>query len=86
MVEIVIHTGNEAPHVVDAVDAVVGCLEKDWQMASERRTRSLLEGCPLMGRKSTWAAARAEVIALGVMVAGSGVRGVLPFLKTRNVY
>jgi hypothetical protein len=40
----------------------------------------------LMGRKSAWAAARAEVIALGVMVAGSGVRGGLPFLKTRNVY
>jgi hypothetical protein len=55
-------------------------------MALERRTRLLLEGCPLMGRKSTWAAARAEVIALGVMVAGWGNRGGLPFLKTRNVY
>jgi hypothetical protein len=40
----------------------------------------------LMGRKSTWAAARAEVIALGVMVAGRGNWGGLPFLKTRNVY
>jgi hypothetical protein len=39
-----------------------------------------------MGRKSAWAAARAEVIALGVMVAGSGVWGRLPFLKTRNEY
>jgi hypothetical protein len=55
-------------------------------MASERRTRSSSEGCPSMGRKSTWNAARAEVIALGVMVAGSGVWGRLPFLKTRNVY
>jgi hypothetical protein len=32
-----------------------------------------------MGRKSAWAAARAEVIALGVMVAGSGVPGGLTF-------
>jgi hypothetical protein len=55
-------------------------------MASERRTRLSLGGCPLMGRKSAWAAVRAEVIASGVMVAGSGVRGRLPFLKTRNVY
>ena len=31
-----------------------------------------------MGRKSALAAARAEVIALGVMVAGSGVWGRLP--------
>jgi hypothetical protein len=37
------------------------------------------EGCPSMGRKSAWAAARAEVIALGVMVAGSGVPGGLTF-------
>jgi hypothetical protein len=39
-----------------------------------------------MGRKSAWAAARAEVIALGVMVAGRGNRGGLPFLKTRSIY
>jgi hypothetical protein len=39
-----------------------------------------------MGRKSPWAAARAEVIALEVMVAGRGNQGRLPFLKTRNVY
>ncbi len=31
MVEIAIRTGNEAPQVVDAVDAVVGGLEKDRQ-------------------------------------------------------
>jgi hypothetical protein len=55
-------------------------------MASERQTRSLSKGCPLMGRKSAWAAARAEVIALGVMVAGRGNQGGLPCLKTRNVY
>jgi hypothetical protein len=48
-------------------------------MASERWIRSSSEGCLLMGRKSAWAAARAEVIALGVMVAGSGVQGGLPF-------
>jgi hypothetical protein len=30
MVEIAIHAGNEAPQVVDAVDVVIGCLEKDW--------------------------------------------------------
>ncbi len=44
------------------------------------------EGCPSMGRKRAWAAVRAEVIALGVMVAGSGVWGGMLFLKTRNVY
>ncbi len=31
MVEIAICAGTEAPQVVDAVDPVVGCLEKDWQ-------------------------------------------------------
>ncbi len=30
MVEIAICAGNEAPQVVDAVDAVIGGLEKDW--------------------------------------------------------
>ncbi len=55
-------------------------------MASERRMRLLSEGCPSMGRKSAWAAARAEVIASGVMVEGSGIWGGLPFLKTRNIY
>ncbi len=44
-------------------------------MALERQTRLLSEGCPSMGRKSAWAAARAEVIALGVMVAGWGNSG-----------
>jgi hypothetical protein len=39
-----------------------------------------------MGGKSAWAAVRAEVIALGVMVAGWGNQSGLPFLKTRNVY
>jgi hypothetical protein len=39
-----------------------------------------------MGRKSAWAAARAEVIASGGMVAGRGNWGGLLFLKTRNVY
>jgi hypothetical protein len=29
--EIAICAGNEAPQVVDAVDAVVSHLEKDWQ-------------------------------------------------------
>ncbi len=55
-------------------------------MVSERRTRSLLEGCPSTGKKSAWAAARAEVIASGVMVLGSGVQGGLLFLKTRNIH
>ncbi len=31
MVEIAIHAGNKAQQVVDAIDTVVGCLEKDWQ-------------------------------------------------------
>ncbi len=55
-------------------------------MASERRARLLSEGCPSKGRESAWAASWAEVIALGVMVAGGGVRGRLLFLKTRNIY
>jgi hypothetical protein len=38
-----------------------------------------------MGRKSTWAAARAEVTTLGVMVAGRGNCGRLPCLKTRII-
>ncbi len=75
VVKIPICAGNESPQVVDAVDAIVGGLEKArW------------EGCPSMGRKSAWAAASAEVFALGVMVAGWGNRGGLPFLKTRNIY
>jgi hypothetical protein len=56
------------------------------EMASERWMRLLSEGCPSMGRKSTWADVRAEVIALGVMVAGNGDQGWLPFLITRNEY
>ncbi len=31
MVEIVIRACNKAPQVVDAIDVVVGGLEKDWQ-------------------------------------------------------
>ena len=31
VMEIAIHTGNKAPQVVDAIDKVTGCLEKDWQ-------------------------------------------------------
>ncbi len=31
VMEIAIRTGNKAPQVVDAIDVVVGCLEKDWQ-------------------------------------------------------
>ncbi len=31
MVEIAIRADNKAPQVVDAVDAVIDCLEKDWQ-------------------------------------------------------
>jgi hypothetical protein len=31
VMEIAIRTGNKAPRFVDAVDVVVGCLEKDWQ-------------------------------------------------------
>jgi hypothetical protein len=38
-----------------------------------------------MGRKSAWAAVRAEVIVLGVMVAGRGNWAGLPCLKTRIV-
>jgi hypothetical protein len=71
---------------VDTVDAVIGGLERIGKMASERWMRLLSEGCPSMGRKSNWAAGRAEVIALGVMVAGRGNWGGLQFLKTRNIY
>jgi hypothetical protein len=80
VVKVPVRAGNKSPEVVDAADMVVGGLEKDLgKMVLERRMRLLLEGCPLMGRKSAWAAARAEVIALGVMVAGWGNWGKLPF-------
>ncbi len=56
------------------------------KMPLERWTRLLSEGGPFMGRKIAWPAARAEVIASEVMVAGRGNQGRLPFLKTRIVY
>jgi hypothetical protein len=49
MVKKAICTGNKAPQVVDAIDAVVRRIGK---MAFERWTRLSLEGCPSMGRKS----------------------------------
>ncbi len=61
-------------------------LRRIGKMASERQTRLLLEGCPSMGMKSAWAAGRAEVIALGVMVAGKGNRGWLLFLKNKKIH
>jgi hypothetical protein len=71
---------------VDANDAVVGGLEKDRQDGIGETETRLPEGCPLMGRKSAWAAARAEVIALGVIVAGRGNWAELPLLKSGNTY
>ncbi len=86
VVKIAIRAGNKSPQVVDAVDAVVGGLEKDRQDDVGEMDEIIVGGLSTMGRKSTWAAARAEVIALGVMVVGRGNQGGLPFLKTRNIY
>jgi hypothetical protein len=47
----------------------------------ERQMRSLLEGCPSMGRKSAWAAPRAEVMASEVMVAGWEILGQVASLE-----
>jgi hypothetical protein len=55
------------------------------EMAFERWSRWLLVGCPLMERKSTWAAARAELIASELMLAGWEMRQVA-ILIVRNVY
>jgi hypothetical protein len=85
VVKVPVHVGNESPEVVDAADVVEVALRRIGKMVLERRTRSLLEGCPLMGKKSAWAAARAELIALGVMVAGWEIWGGLPVLRTRNI-
>ncbi len=74
--------GNKAPQVVDTVDAVVGGLEKDRQDGVGETNKILVGGLSIDGRKSAWAAARTEVIALGAMVAGRANRGRLPFLKT----
>ncbi len=52
VMKIAICAGSESPEIVDAIDAVIGGLERIGKMASERRTRSSSEGCPSMGRKS----------------------------------
>jgi hypothetical protein len=41
-------------------------------------------GLSINGEEEQWADARAEVIPLGVMVAGRGNRGRLPCLKTET--
>ncbi len=86
MVEIAICAGNKAPQVVDAIDVVVGGLQKDRQDGIKEMDKIVVGGLSIDGGKSAWAAVRAEVIALGVMVAGRGNWGGLLFSKTRNVY
>ncbi len=44
VVETAIRTGNEAPQVVDAVDAVIGGLEKDRRDSVRERTNLIVVG------------------------------------------
>jgi hypothetical protein len=53
VVEVPVPIGNKSPEVVDAIDTVVGGLEKDMR-------DGVGKGCPSMGRKCAWAAAFGE--------------------------
>ncbi len=55
VMEVPVRIGGKSPKIVDTVDD----LRRMGTMALERRMRSSSEGCPSMGRKSAWAAARA---------------------------
>jgi hypothetical protein len=79
MVKIPVCAGNKSPEVVDTVDVVVGDLEKDRQDGLGETDKVIIGGLSIDGEKVAWAAARAKVIALGVMVAGWENWGGLPF-------
>ncbi len=51
VMETAIHAGNEAPQVVDAVDAVVGCLEKDWQDGVGETDKIVIRGLSINGEE-----------------------------------
>ena len=51
MVEIVIRAGNKAPQVVDTVDAVVGCLEKDRQDGIRETDEIVVGGLSIDGEE-----------------------------------
>ncbi len=51
VVEIAICASKEAPQVVDAVDAVVGGLEKDWQDGVEKTDKIVVGGLSIDGEE-----------------------------------
>jgi hypothetical protein len=51
VMEIATHAGNKAPQVVDAVDMVVGCLEKDWRDGVGETYKIIVEGLSIDGEE-----------------------------------
>ncbi len=51
MVEIAIRAGNKVPQVVDAVDAVIGHLEKDWQDGICEMDKIIVRGLSINGEE-----------------------------------
>ncbi len=51
MVEIAIRTGNKAPQVVDAVDAVIGGLENDRQDGIGEKDEMIVGGLSIDGEE-----------------------------------
>ncbi len=51
MVEIAIRAGNKAPQVVDAIDAVVGPLEKDRQDGVREMDKIVVGGLSIDGEE-----------------------------------
>jgi hypothetical protein len=51
MVDIAIRAGNKAPQVVDAIDSVVGCLEKNWQDGVGETDKIVVGGLSIDGEE-----------------------------------
>ncbi len=51
MVEIATCAGNETPQVVDAVDTVVGGLEKNWQDGAGEMDKIVIGGLSINGEE-----------------------------------
>ena len=51
MVDIAIRAGNKAPQVVDAIDSVVGCLEKNWQAGVGETDKIVVGGLSIDGEE-----------------------------------
>ncbi len=86
VVEIAIRAGNKAPQIVDAVDTVVGGLEKDRQDGVWEKDKIVIGGLSIDGEEERLGCCKGWSDCFGSQVAGIGNGGELPFLKTRNVY